>query len=268
MKAYIGPKYNLVSAGPVERIIPIFQSIGLASGPVSARKPELQGVKQSTPQKTPARSEWAPVPELWCHMRVSHWGPGQLRGSYKAENNAGAIVAGQLWVPNCKLFPLWLQLQTYVIEASLCLEHIQLCHRKGASGGTFHRAAQVHLLLVSWSQRLPWDIPYLWQGQPTLGGQNIQELSQARGELILICPESGLVFTWHTCWGPVGRTKTSLGRGGRRAGLGTSRRGFWLSLYHRWLELNNLTLLSLSLTTGKMGRLCWIPLYSPYRPLA
>lgn len=57
MKAYIGPKYNLVSAGPVERIIPVFQSIGLAPGPVSARKLELLGVKQGTPQKTPARSE-------------------------------------------------------------------------------------------------------------------------------------------------------------------------------------------------------------------
>lgn len=49
-----------------------------------------------------------------------------------------------------------------------------------------------------------------------------------------------------------------MGRGRRSTDLDSSKRGFWLCFYHRWLELHNLALLSLDLTVRKMGRLGWI----------
>lgn len=140
-------------------------------------------------------------------MKDCHWGPVQISGSYKAENIAEATEDRQLWFPaaNC-LF--WLQLQTHRMKASLSGNIYNSVTRKGVSGGAFHGAAEVNLHLVSWSQRLPPDVPCLLQGQPILGAQRAG--AQAREELILISPDSLLVFTWYTWWSPRGRTQNGV----------------------------------------------------------
>lgn len=80
---------------------------------------------------------------------------------------------------------LWLQLHTHMVEAGLCLEHAN-----GISGGARHCATQGNLLSVSCSQRLR-ATNLEWAGY--------SGALQARGELILIAPESLLVFTPHSC---------------------------------------------------------------------
>lgn len=108
-------------------------------------------VGREHPTGKPCSSWVSPSPPNVMPHEVSHWGPGHLSGSYKAEN-----MLGPLWLGSCKLptanCTLWLQLQNHNMEARFCLEHMQLCHRKGVSGGAFHGTAQVNLLSVSWSE--------------------------------------------------------------------------------------------------------------------
>lgn len=71
METDIGPKYNFVSAEPVERQIPIIQSIGLDWGPSSARKLEmLGGAGHPTGERLLINEHL--VLHLWCRVEVSH----------------------------------------------------------------------------------------------------------------------------------------------------------------------------------------------------
>lgn len=79
-------------------------------------------------------------------------GPGPVKWQLLGRKHAmgrGCTVVWQLQAPKCKMPPSGYRSKTM---GRLCLEHTQLCHRKGVSGGAFNRATQVNLLLVSPSE--------------------------------------------------------------------------------------------------------------------
>lgn len=110
---------KFLSVEPNERLIPVLQSTGEHLLVLNERL----------------------VPQLWCHMKVSHWGPVQRSGSYKAGNIAEATEAGQLWVPSCKLLLLATAPNSWD-ESQLIWEHIQLCHRKRCLQRSFPRGSR------------------------------------------------------------------------------------------------------------------------------
>lgn len=203
------------------------------------------------------------VPYLWCCMRVRHWGPGQITGSYKAENIAGAtavLAAAGFPHANC---PLWPQLQTQ--EGSFCLEYTQIASQlqERLLWRSFLGSSTSQCSFGFPKSEAASRCPISLQGQPTLGNRVLRSPAKWRRSSSFISPKLLLVFPWHICWHPWEEHRMEFL--GRVKGAWSSTAAV-LAVALPQVAGAKLALLSFSLTIGKIGRLCWITSFHSLSP--
>lgn len=109
----------------------------------------------------------------------------------------GSLWLGSCGFPNCKL-PLWLQLQTHAMEASLSWTHTTLSQERVCVRRSFSMGWHTPIFCFP-AVRGGRQVSQAPQGHPSWV-RHVQEHSQARGSSSSL--ESLLVFRWHTCWIP------------------------------------------------------------------